>query len=94
MMAEKTMAERTHSGVDGTEVSGTPETTSIKENASTTDVSQAQPHRPVPLSYKILSILLVSGIGFGSHWSSGVTGAMKSTIKKVRQVKSNAQAAP
>jgi hypothetical protein len=22
-------------------------------------------------------------IGFGGHWSSGVTGAMKSTLKKV-----------
>ena len=38
----------------------------------------------VPLSYKIASILLVSAIGFGSKWSSGITGAMKTTIKKVR----------
>lgn len=37
----------------------------------------------VPLAFKIISILLVSGIGFGSSWSSGVTGAMKSTLKKV-----------
>lgn len=36
----------------------------------------------VPLSVKLLSVLLVSCIGFGSQWSSGVTGAMKSTIKK------------
>jgi hypothetical protein len=33
---------------------------------------------------KLLSILMVTAIGFGSHWSSGVTGAMKSTLKKVR----------
>lgn len=38
---------------------------------------------PVPLRMKLLSVLLVSCIGFGSQWSSGVTGAMKSTIKKV-----------
>jgi hypothetical protein len=37
----------------------------------------------VPLKMKLISILLVSAIGFGSHWSSGVTGAMKSTLKKV-----------
>lgn len=40
----------------------------------------------VPLSYKLMSVLLVSMIGFGSHWSSGVTGAMKSTIKKQMHV--------
>ena len=38
---------------------------------------------PVPLSFKIASILLVSAIGFGSSWSGGITGAMKSTLKKV-----------
>jgi hypothetical protein len=38
----------------------------------------------VPLRMKLLSILLVTAVGFGSHWSSGVTGAMKSTLKKVR----------
>jgi hypothetical protein len=37
----------------------------------------------VPLRMKLVSILLVTAIGFGSHWSSGVTGAMKSTVKKV-----------
>ncbi|KAF3762889.1 MFS general substrate transporter [Cryphonectria parasitica EP155] len=36
----------------------------------------------VPLSMKIIAVALVSAIGFGSHWSSGVTGAMKSTLKK------------
>jgi hypothetical protein len=38
----------------------------------------------VPLQMKLLSILMVTAIGFGAHWSSGVTGAMKSTLKKVR----------
>jgi len=32
----------------------------------------------------LISVLLISLIGFGGHWSSGVTGAMKSTLKKVR----------
>ncbi|PSN60813.1 MFS general substrate transporter [Corynespora cassiicola Philippines] len=36
----------------------------------------------VPLRMKLISILLVTAIGFGSRWSSGVTGAMKSTLKK------------
>ncbi|RAL64984.1 hypothetical protein DID88_001574 [Monilinia fructigena] len=40
----------------------------------------------VPLSWKLISILLVSMIGFGSHWSSGITGAMKSTIKKQMKI--------
>lgn len=39
--------------------------------------------RPPPLIAKLFAVLLISCISFGSHWSSGVTGAMKSTIKKV-----------
>lgn len=37
----------------------------------------------IPLKMKLFAILLVTATGFGSHWSSGVTGAMKSTLKKV-----------
>jgi hypothetical protein len=37
----------------------------------------------VPTRIKLTAVLLVTLIGFGSHWSSGVTGAMKSTLKKV-----------
>ncbi|GME26024.1 putative mfs transporter protein [Neofusicoccum parvum] len=44
----------------------------------------------VPLRMKIVSILMVTAIGFGSHWSSGVTGAMKSTLKKQLHI-NNAQ---
>jgi hypothetical protein len=40
----------------------------------------------IPLKMKLVAILLVTATGFGSHWSSGVTGAMKSTVKKVRIV--------
>lgn len=39
--------------------------------------------KEIPLRMKIIAVVLVSMIGFGSHWSGGVTGAMKSTIKKV-----------
>ncbi|KAH6625175.1 major facilitator superfamily domain-containing protein [Boeremia exigua] len=44
----------------------------------------------VPVRMKLISILLVTAIGFGSHWSSGVTGAMKSTLKKQLHI-NNAQ---
>lgn len=46
-------------------------------------MSEDSGKQPVPLSMKILSIVVVSMIGFGGHWSSGVTGALKSTLKKV-----------
>lgn len=36
----------------------------------------------IPWTMKVLAVFLVSSIGFGSHWSSGVTGAMKVTLKK------------
>ncbi|CAK7219713.1 hypothetical protein SBRCBS47491_003941 [Sporothrix bragantina] len=38
--------------------------------------------KKIPLKLKIVSVVLVSLIGFGSHWSSGVTGAMKTALKK------------
>lgn len=40
----------------------------------------------VPLKWKLASILMVSAIGFGSNWSSGITGAMKTTIKKQMKI--------
>ncbi|KAL5342022.1 major facilitator superfamily domain-containing protein [Aspergillus crustosus] len=46
--------------------------------------------RPPPLGAKLFAVFLISCISFGSHWSSGVTGAMKSTIKKQMNV-SNTQ---
>ncbi|KAL4884922.1 major facilitator superfamily domain-containing protein [Aspergillus karnatakaensis] len=46
--------------------------------------------RPPPLLAKLFAVFLISCISFGSHWSSGVTGAMKSTIKKQMHV-SNTQ---
>jgi hypothetical protein len=50
---------------------------------SADNASQSGTTSLVPLRMKLLSILLVTAVGFGSHWSSGVTGAMKSTLKKV-----------
>jgi hypothetical protein len=47
------------------------------------DEINAEQRSLVPLRMKVISILLVTAVGFGSHWSSGVTGAMKSTLKKV-----------
>lgn len=46
-------------------------------------IDNAKP--PVPWNIKVLSVIVVSMIGFGGHWSSGVTGALKSTLKKVSQ---------
>ncbi|KAK8107053.1 major facilitator superfamily domain-containing protein [Apiospora kogelbergensis] len=37
---------------------------------------------PPPWSWKITAIVLVSLIRFGGSWSNGITGAMKSTMKK------------
>ncbi|KAJ5288674.1 hypothetical protein N7478_001704 [Penicillium angulare] len=38
--------------------------------------------KPPPLWAKLVAVALIACISFGSHWSSGVTSAMKSTIKK------------
>ncbi|KAF8854109.1 MFS general substrate transporter [Acephala macrosclerotiorum] len=51
----------------------------LVSNDSASDVSSLV---DVPLTFKILSILMVSAIGFGSSWSSGITGAMKAALKK------------
>lgn len=48
--------------------------------SSESNESSSQPE--ASLKWKIVAILLVSAIGFGSRWSSGITGAMKSTLKK------------
>lgn len=59
--------------------------TQVSSDARSTLSGQSEGDRSVhvPLQMKILAVLLVTLIGFGSHWSSGVTGAMKSTLKKV-----------
>ncbi|KAG5794059.1 hypothetical protein H9Q69_006889 [Fusarium xylarioides] len=63
-----------------------PPHVSVKEDHVQSHSHISQPEndgrQPVPLSWKLASIVLVTAIGFGSQWSSGVTSAMKSTIKK------------
>jgi hypothetical protein len=92
------MAEGIHSnkdvpvGVAMVEVA-TPmgEKSSVQESSSANDDSETEnetsSHVDAPLKFKILSILLVSAIGFGSSWSSGITGAMKTTLKKASFVR-------
>lgn len=57
------------------------------DNGSTS--SEAGPAVHVPRRIKITAVLIVALIGFGSHWSSGVLGAMKSTLKKVSTLSSS-----
>jgi hypothetical protein len=55
------------------------------ENVAVTSSSGNSSHEgkaPVPLTWKLMSIVLVTAIGFGSQWSSGITGAMKTAMKK------------
>ena len=47
------------------------------------DSDDSDGRKPPPLAAKLCAVALISCISFGSHWSSGVTGAMKSTMKKV-----------
>jgi hypothetical protein len=62
---------------------GSAEIKITSSGASVDNSSHAGQVSLVPLRMKLFSILLVTAVGFGSHWSSGVTGAMKSTLKKV-----------
>ncbi|KAJ6009379.1 hypothetical protein N7522_004395 [Penicillium canescens] len=52
------------------------------EESSDNDNDSDDGRSPPPLLAKLCAVILISCISFGSHWSSGVTGAMKSTIKK------------
>ncbi|QGI85736.1 hypothetical protein CEK25_012465 [Fusarium fujikuroi] len=62
----------------------------VKENyvQSESQITQTENdgRQPVPLSWKLASVVLVTAIGFGSQWSSGVTSSMKSTIKKEQYI--------
>ncbi|PWY93571.1 MFS general substrate transporter [Aspergillus sclerotioniger CBS 115572] len=68
---------------DTTEITaGEATTASSLQSADNGVVNNADGKRPPPLLAKLIAVLLISCISFGSHWSSGVTGAMKSTLKK------------
>jgi len=66
------------------DVAATKEVASVQESSASDEPGNDGPElQVVPLRFKIASILLVSAIGFGSSWSSGITGAMKTALKKV-----------
>jgi MFS family permease len=44
--------------------------------------SRMEAGKKAPWTWKLAAVLLISAVSFGSSWSSGITGAMKSTIKK------------
>lgn len=35
-----------------------------------------------PIYWNLIAVVMISCISFGSSWSSGITGALKSTLKK------------
>ncbi|KAI2897460.1 hypothetical protein CBS63078_2453 [Aspergillus niger] len=59
-----------------------PTTSDSFHSKDNTVVDNADGKRPPPLLAKLIAVFVISCISFGSHWSSGVTGAMKSTLKK------------
>ncbi|KAI8271038.1 hypothetical protein K4K58_004039 [Colletotrichum sp. SAR11_239] len=63
---------------DANEKSGVAVNTLTADQSDDEDTRKTQ----VPWTWKFASIALVTAIGFGSQWSSGISGAMKSTIKK------------
>ncbi|CAN9372381.1 unnamed protein product [Alternaria alternata] len=58
--------------------------------ASTGERDGSDRSSAIPLKMKLIAILLVTATGFGSHWSSGVTGAMKTDMEKELHI-NNAQ---
>lgn len=50
----------------------------LSPDSQSTEESKPTP----PLYWKFLAVILISCISFGSSWSSGITGALKSTLKK------------
>lgn len=56
---------------------------SFHSTDNNTVMDNADGKRPPPLLAKLIAVFVISCISFGSHWSSGVVGAMKSTLKKV-----------
>lgn len=76
----------TNANVDNDEVDksglpGPPKEQAKDAVISSSEASTNEDHQ-IPMKMKLFAVLLVTAIGFGSHWSSGVTGAMKSTLKK------------
>lgn len=64
------------------DMSDTEKSPDVAAVVPVSDDSSHEGKEPVPMSWKLMSIVLVTAIGFGSQWSSGITGAMKTTMKK------------
>ncbi|KAF1850068.1 MFS general substrate transporter [Cucurbitaria berberidis CBS 394.84] len=89
--------ERTRDNVTNNELGQSPSSEAKAANVVVVSGGESSSERSVegrsadvPLKLKLIAVLLVTAIGFGSHWSSGVTGAMKSTLKKKLHI-NNAQ---
>ncbi|KAG8163091.1 hypothetical protein KVR01_007569 [Diaporthe batatas] len=54
----------------------------IEVPVSSDSLSTEEPKLTPPLYWKILAVVMISCISFGSAWSTGITGALKSTLKR------------
>lgn len=85
-MAVKEMVSKSVMDVVSTPAMDEGQNTPIVSDKGSVNQSDDGKKAP-PLAAKLFAVLLISCISFGSHWSSGVTGAMKSTIKKQMHIK-------
>jgi len=80
---DQEITDETTNSKDGYDKEAQTVVTTLDDSSVNSSRDPANTLPPVPLQMKLLSVLLVSCIGFGSQWSSGVSSAMKSTMKKV-----------
>ncbi|THZ12251.1 major facilitator superfamily transporter [Aureobasidium pullulans] len=79
---DQEITDETTNSKDGYDKEARTVVTTLDDSSVNSSRDPANTLPPVPLQMKLLSVLLVSCIGFGSQWSSGVSSAMKSTMKK------------
>ncbi|THW05792.1 major facilitator superfamily transporter, partial [Aureobasidium pullulans] len=79
---DQEITDETTNSKDGYDKEAQTVVTTLDDSSVNSSRDPANTLPPVPLQMKLLSVLLVSCIGFGSQWSSGVSSAMKSTMKK------------
>ncbi|THW12459.1 major facilitator superfamily transporter [Aureobasidium pullulans] len=79
---DQEITDETTNFKDGYDKEAQTVVTTLDDSSVNSSRDPANTLPPVPLQMKLLSVLLVSCIGFGSQWSSGVSSAMKSTMKK------------
>lgn len=93
MSAETAVNEKAiaSTNVDGSSHASSP-TPSVKEQAivesTETDVVSTDSRKLPPFWAKVVAVIMISLISFGSNWSAGITSAMKSTLKKVQHLAS------